>query len=78
MKEMQRLVVKDQGLRESSWRFLLPDVFKQREGSIIFANRLVSTTVHGYHYTPTSTPATFKETARSETSLPEPTTSGGV
>ena len=48
-------------------------------GSIIFTNRLVSTkfTVHGFHCTPTSTPATFKETARSETSLAEPLTSGG-
>ena len=37
----------------------------------------MSTTAHGYHCTPTSTPTTFKETARSETSLAEPPTSGG-
>ena len=37
--------------------------------SIIFTNRLVSTTAHGYHCAPTPTPTTFKETARSETSL---------
>ena len=43
----------------------------------IFTNRLVSTTAHGYHCAPTPTPTTFKETARSETSLAEPPTSGG-
>ena len=46
-------------------------------GSIIFTNRLVSTTAHGYHCAPTPTPTTFKETARSETSLAEPPTGGG-
>ena len=44
---------------------------------IIFTNRLVSTTAHGYHCAPTPTPTTFKETARSETSLAEPPTGGG-
>ena len=44
---------------------------------IIFTNRLVSTTAHGYHCAPTPTPTTFKETARSETPLAEPPTSGG-
>ena len=37
----------------------------------------MSTTAHGYHCAPTPTPTTFKETARSETSLAEPPTSGG-
>ena len=37
----------------------------------------MSTTGHGYHCAPTSTPTTFKETARSETSLAEPPTGGG-
>ena len=37
----------------------------------------MSTTAHGYHCAPTPTPATFKETARSETSLAEPPTSRG-
>ena len=38
----------------------------------------MSTTAHGYHCAPTPTPMTFKETARSETSLAEPTSGGGV
>ena len=37
----------------------------------------MSTTAHGYHCAPSPTPTTFKETARSETSLAEPPTSGG-
>ena len=37
----------------------------------------MSTTAHGYHCAPTPTPTTFKETARSETSLAE-LPSGGV
>ena len=38
----------------------------------------MSTTAHGYHCAPTSTPTTFKETARSETSLAELTSGGRV
>ena len=38
----------------------------------------MSTTAHGYHCAPTPTLTTFKEAARSETSLAEPPTSGGV